>query len=483
MNGSSTRRCARCRGGRRRRCRSRARASAANGSPQARCVPLMPWISSSGSPVAAALVKEATAADGEVRHAADATRRRRARAGPAGSRAASRRRLSSTPSKPATRTPSSRTGRGGAYSRRSSSATAMIVASSLMSASIDRARVTVVQSSRRTLIAIVRPRVSCALQPLGQPLGLAGAGSTPARRGRRRRRRRSSRRERDFATRAGDQRRLVVQSGRGGAGHGRSARRSAPAAASTRRVLQCAERGVAHLGQPRRGLRPDARHDPRRAVGDAGGACSRPIATKPAGFSASEATLATSRLGAIPAEIWMPVCSLDLGDQRAQDAQRLVDAGQVDVGLVDPGLLDDLDALAHQTPDLSGLLGVGLVVGRDRDRLRDSAAAPRPRSSPSRRRTCAPRSDAVVTTARGPLPATITGSPRSSGRRCSSTDAKNASQSRWAMTRFATSHRLRRDADDADARRRGHLAQATPGCRRRTCRPCRPAVFIGSPLV
>src|SRR4051794_30930202 len=32
----------------------------------------------------------------------------------------------------------------------------------------------------------------------------------------------------------------------------------------------------------------------------------------------------------------------------------------------------------------------------------------------------------------------MTGRPRSSGRRSSSTDAKNASQSRWAMTRLAT---------------------------------------------
>src|SRR4051794_25511879 len=37
----------------------------------------------------------------------------------------------------------------------------------------------------------------------------------------------------------------------------------------------------------------------------------------------------------------------------------------------------------------------------------------------------------------------MTGSPRSSGRRWSSTEAKNASQSRWAMTRFATPHRVR----------------------------------------
>ena len=58
-------------------------------------------------------------------------------------------------------------------------------------------------------------------------------------------------------------------------------------------------------------------------------------------------------------------------------------------------------------------------VDRHEDRVRDSAGRPRAAASPSGCRTCAPRSCAVDTTPRsfGPPPPTMTGLPRSSGRR------------------------------------------------------------------
>ena len=64
--------------------------------------------------------------------------------------------------RPATRTPSSRTGRAGAYSRSSRSATAVTSSPSQVGSATVCARVTVEKSSRRTLIPIVRPRRPCA---------------------------------------------------------------------------------------------------------------------------------------------------------------------------------------------------------------------------------------------------------------------------------------------------------------------------------
>src|SRR5215218_9674804 len=79
----------------------------------------------------AAVVKEAAAADSEMRHAPGRYPTAKSASWPGGvSCGVEVTGSSSTPSKPATRTPSRRTGRGGAYSRKSSSATAMIVTSS-----------------------------------------------------------------------------------------------------------------------------------------------------------------------------------------------------------------------------------------------------------------------------------------------------------------------------------------------------------------
>ena len=79
-------------------------------------------------------------------------------------------------------------------------------------------------------------------------------------------------------------------------------------------------------------------------------ASSRPIATKPAGLPRSEQHLAIRRLGPTPAETWIPVCFVDLVDQLAQDAQRLLDAGQVGVGLVEPHRLQAVQLARGRAP-------------------------------------------------------------------------------------------------------------------------------------
>ena len=94
------------------------------------------------------------------------------------------------------------------------------------------------------------------------------------------------------------------------------------------------------------------------------------MATKPAGLPRSEQHLAIRRFGPTPAEIWMPVCLCDLGDQLAQHAQRLLDAGEVRVGLVEAHRLQAVELRAHELPHLARLLAVGGEVGRDDDRRR-----------------------------------------------------------------------------------------------------------------
>ena len=73
-------------------------------------------------------------------------------------------------------------GRGGAYARSRSSATPATVAVSLTAAGSVRARVTVVQSSSRTLIAIVRPRACLRWSPSQSwPASRASTASSSAR--------------------------------------------------------------------------------------------------------------------------------------------------------------------------------------------------------------------------------------------------------------------------------------------------------------
>ncbi len=81
-------------------------------------------------------------------------------------------------------------------------------------------------------------------------------------------------------------------------------------------------------------------------------ACSRVSTTKPAGFSASEATLATSLLGPRPTEQVSCCLRLDLGQQPAHGGARRVKPGDVEVGLVETDDLDALDVRAHDVHNL-----------------------------------------------------------------------------------------------------------------------------------
>ena len=99
-------------------------------------------------------------------------------------------------------------------------------------------------------------------------------------------------------------------------------------------------------------------------------ASSRPIATKPAGLPRSRAALGDQPVRADAGRDLDPGLLLDLVDQLAQHAQRLLDAGQVRVGLVEPHRLQALELRAHELPHLARLLAVGGEVGRDDDRRR-----------------------------------------------------------------------------------------------------------------
>ena len=80
---------------------------------------------------------------------------------------------------------------------------------------------------------------------------------------------------------------------------------------------------------------PDAGQQPRRASAKRSHACSRVSTTKPCGFSASEATFATSRFGPMPTEAARPVSALDLGDQPPHRGARRHQPGELEVGLVE----------------------------------------------------------------------------------------------------------------------------------------------------
>ena len=106
-------------------------------------------------------------------------------------------------------------------------------------------------------------------------------------------------------------------------------------------------------------------------------ACSRVSTTNPAGFSASEATFATSLFGPMPTEQVSCIVALDLGDQPAHRRARREQAVEVQVGLVEAHHLDALHVRAHDRHHLRRDLAVGGEVGREEHRLR--AQPPRPR--------------------------------------------------------------------------------------------------------
>ncbi len=190
---------------------------------------------------------------------------------------------------------------GGAYSSSSRNATLRTSAASQVASGNVCARVTVVKSRRRTLMPIVRPRRSWRREAGAELLGHArelvahalaivdvGVEGPLAR-------------LRDDLARRADHAAVLEA-----CATLKFRPRFAPklctsscsgAAASSR------ERGQPELGEAPRGLRADARHElRRRAEAKRAHACSRVSTTNPAGFSASEATFATSLFGPIPTE-------------------------------------------------------------------------------------------------------------------------------------------------------------------------------------
>ena len=80
-------------------------------------------------------------------------------------------------------------------------------------------------------------------------------------------------------------------------------------------------------------------------------ACSRVSTTNPRGFSASEATLATSLFGPMPTEAVSPVAPWIDATSRRIAARGGDHAGQVEIGLVEAGHLDLVDGRADQPHD------------------------------------------------------------------------------------------------------------------------------------
>ena len=244
-------------------------------------------------------------------------------------------------------------GRGGAYSRSSSSATSPIVAASSVGAGIVRARVTVVQSSRRTLIPIVRPRALVAPQPVAQPRRELAEDRLQLARGRRCRRRRSSHATRDFASRTGSTVGESSKRARAPCSHGpwrapkRSLQHGVVGVARARRASRCRARSGARRSSGRSPARaPAALRRSARTPARARGRRTR------RGFSASDATLATSLLGPMPTDALMPGLLRIVGDQpRASPPSARRAPVEVEIRLVQPELLDEVHVRAHDRHD------------------------------------------------------------------------------------------------------------------------------------
>ena len=141
--------------------------------------------------------------------------------------------------------------------------------------------------------------------------------------------------------------------------------------------LQVGDGRDAHRGQALRRLRAD----PRQAARSGGGeALARLLAAhrhEAGGLAQVAAALRDEAVGPDADRELHAGAALDLGDDPAQHAQRLLDAGEVGVALVDADLLDALEVVADGRPDLLRGRPVGLEVGRDEDGLR--AQPPRAR--------------------------------------------------------------------------------------------------------
>ena len=199
------------------------------------------------------------------------------------------------------------------------------------------------KSSSLTLIPIVRPATALGDQPRAQaldqfvedrlePLGIADVlveGELA--------------RLRDHLALLGN-RRFVLEPGAALKLGRRAGSRSARASCSYGAAASAASVSIPKRAQPLDGLRADSRHQPHRDGPNRSQACSRLSTTNPRGFSASEATLATSLFGPIPIEQPSPVVRSISRREPAHRGVRGRQAGQVEVGLVEPDDLDRVDS-------------------------------------------------------------------------------------------------------------------------------------------
>ena len=120
-------------------------------------------------------------------------------------------------------------------------------------------------------------------------------------------------------------------------------------------------------------------------------ACSAVSTTNPRGFSASDATFATSLFGPIPTEQLQPGPLLDPSGQPPHRRVRREQPGQLQIGLVESHDLDRLGRVPHDRHHLARRLAVVGEVGLKEDARRGTAAARVRPGSPTRPRTAAPR--------------------------------------------------------------------------------------------
>ena len=137
------------------------------------------------------------------------------------------------------------------------------------------------------------------------------------------------------------------------------------------------ERGQPQLGQPRDGLRPDARHEPRRRAGEARARLLAAEHHEARGLLRVGGDLRDELVGADAHRAGDPGRLEDLRHEPAHRRARGEQAAHVEVRLVEPDDLDALDGPAHDLHDPPRDLAVGGEVGRQEHRLR--AQPPRAR--------------------------------------------------------------------------------------------------------
>ena len=198
-------------------------------------------------------------------------------------------------------------------------------------------------------------------------------------------------RDSETATRTERDRRVVLEARAAGAGTGRGARRSARRGRRARRPraprswrCPCASRRSAVFG-PTPGSRPGG------ACANRAQASSRESTTKPRGFSASEATLATSLLGPIPTEQPRPVASRISAIRRRIAACGATRSLRSRYASSRPATSTRRDGRAHAVHHLARDRAVGRRSRAGRTPRPGTGAGPARPAWPTRRRTRGPR--------------------------------------------------------------------------------------------